>query len=103
MLPFMLWAVCLFPTHGSFQWDAGVGDAATHAWPRPAMNFETRCPLAAFVHIYCGQALKKAWNCLVFVAWFLSGKAGQQDPFLGFLQRGSVGIMWNDVTPQHLV
>lgn len=81
-----------------------MGDAAARAWPRPAANFESRCPLAAFAHICCGQALKKVGIvCWVFVAWFLSGKAGQQDPFLGFFQRGSVGIMWNDVSPQHLV
>lgn len=36
-----------------------MGDADTRAWPRPAANVESLCPLAAFVHICCGQALKK--------------------------------------------
>lgn len=40
-----------------------MGDAATRAWPWPAVNFESRCPLAAFVHICCGQALKNG-NCM---------------------------------------
>lgn len=69
MLPFLLWPVCLFPTCGAGGiilvgcWEQQMGDAAARAWPWPAANFESRCPLAAFVHICCGQALKKDWNC----------------------------------------
>lgn len=58
-------------------WEQQMGDAAARAWLWPVADFESRCPLAAFVHICCGQALKKDWNCTFGVCGLVLVRLGR--------------------------